>query len=120
MTKGMRFRGEIRGVLGCARWPARQLVSSPQSAIHATYKRVATVSADGNLGLVRVDKDLGVPSWPTTTIACHNAVMCPPHGLLVNVLHRRVRLGLLPGELLVSTRLLSKPCSSPRVVIPEG
>lgn len=59
-----------------------------------TYKGQAAVVAHGNLGLVRVDEDPGMPSRAAAALARHYAFMRPPHGLLVYHFHGRQRLGL--------------------------
>jgi hypothetical protein len=59
-----------------------------------TYKRQPAVIARRNLGLVRVDEDLGVPGRPAAAVAGHDPVVRPPHGLLVDELDGRVRPGL--------------------------
>ena len=63
-----------------------------------TYKWHSAVAAHGNLGLVGVDEDLGVAGRTATALTCHHTFMCPPHGLLVNHLDRRLRLGLFNGS----------------------
>lgn len=65
---------------------------------HRTYKWKTTVAADGNFGLVGVDKDLGMPSRTFTSLTSHNPIMGPPYRLLVHHLHRALRLRLLNGS----------------------
>jgi hypothetical protein len=65
-----------------------------------TYKRQPAVPARRNLGLVRVDKDLGVSRGPAPSVARDHPVVRPPHGLLVDELDGGVRPGLsrIPGK----------------------
>lgn len=87
------------------------LYTTPTSA---TYRRVTgaltigrrkqthiwqpTVVAYSDLGLVGIDKDLGVTSGATTTIASDDAVVRPADRLLVNELYGGVGLGLPDGS----------------------
>jgi len=59
-----------------------------------TYKRQSAVPARRNLGLVRVDEDLGVSRRTTASVAGHDPVVRPLHGLLVDQLDGGVRPGL--------------------------
>ena len=58
------------------------------------YKGQTAVVARSNLGLVRVDVDLGMPRWPAAAVAGDDALVRPPHRLLVDELNGRVRLWL--------------------------
>ena len=66
-----------------------------ESVKEGTYKGQPAVSAGGNLGLVRVDKDPGVASRTTTTVARYDTVVRPPYRLLVDEFDGRVWLWLL-------------------------
>lgn len=78
--------------------------SQSQSPIHisiayqrrggGTYKRQPAVPARRNLGLVGVDKDLGVAGRAAAAVAGHDAVVGPPHRLLVDELDGCVGPGL--------------------------
>lgn len=74
-----------------------------------TYKRRAAVVASGNLGLVGVDKDLGVAVGAAAAIADNDTIMSPLNGLLVNHLHcgegLRLRIEI--------SLFVSQPASSP-------
>lgn len=65
------------------------------SPTFCSYKRMSTVAADGNLGLVGVDKDLGVALGAATAVAGDHALVCPRHGDLVNHFHGGKRLWLV-------------------------
>jgi hypothetical protein len=56
-----------------------------------TYKRQPAVTARRDLGLVRVDVNLGVSGRPTASVAGYDPVVRPPHRLLVDELDGSVR-----------------------------
>lgn len=59
-----------------------------------TYEGKTAIAARADLGSVCVDKNLGVTSRAATTLTSNNSIVSPSHRLLVNHLHRRLRLGL--------------------------
>lgn len=63
-----------------------------------TYKRQPTVPTRSNLRLVGIDVDLGVSRRATTSIARHNPLVRPPHGLLVNELDSCIWSRLCPAS----------------------
>lgn len=60
----------------------------------STHEWQAAVVADCDLWLVRVDEDARMTRWSAAAVACHNAIVRPADGLLVDELHSGVRLGL--------------------------
>lgn len=60
-----------------------------------SYKRVSAVAADGNLGLVGVDEDLGVALGAAAAVAGGHTLVRPRHGDLVNHFHGGKRLWLV-------------------------
>ena len=90
----MMSRAGSRGVSGCARWPALEVSDVLTVTCEYTYKRETAVATRGNLGLIRVDEDLGMACRAATAIAGHDPVVCPADRLLVNELHGGVWLRL--------------------------
>ena len=60
----------------------------------ATYERKTAVAAGGNLGLVSVDKDLGVTERTTAAVTADDSLVGPADGLLVDKFDSGHRLGL--------------------------
>lgn len=101
----MRSRGAIRGAFGCARGPRGcQFPSSKpygRGILPDTHEWKTAVTTNSDLGLVRVDKDLGVASRTLASFTSHDPLVRPPHRLLVNHLHRALRLRLCNVSALV-------------------